>query len=114
MTRMDSARLPLMALRLRALTEADAREIGREKMLLTGSCVPVRLTFVCASKQASGSRIEKAAGSESNPEIRTIIEDYAMAKVMRYYSRLGYRVNDKHATESYDLLCEKGGTPDPR
>jgi hypothetical protein len=51
--------------------------------------------------------IERAAGRQSDPRIRRAIETYAMERVKAYYQRRGYYVEDRHAIESFDLLCSK-------
>jgi hypothetical protein len=55
-------------------------------------------------------QLEQARGFESNSSLRRIIEKHAMAIVTRDYRRQRYTVEDKHKTESYDLLCTKSGT----
>jgi hypothetical protein len=54
--------------------------------------------------------LERAAGYESNPQVRKAVERYSMEVVETYYRRLGYSVEDTSKTKSYDFLCKKGGT----
>jgi len=54
--------------------------------------------------------IERGAGFQSNPEIRRVIEDYAMGKAKEHLEGLGYKPIDRHKTESYDFLCEVSGS----
>ena len=57
-----------------------------------------------------GSTIERAAGYQSNPRIRTAIEDYAMRWALkRLRDDLKLNPRDKHKTEPYDFLCTAGG-----
>lgn len=60
-------------------------------------------------EQIAEGELEKAAGFESNPKIRRAIEAHAMDVVKQDYRRNRFVVTDKHAYESYDLLCEKDG-----
>lgn len=43
-----------------------------------------------------------------DPILNKLIEEYAMLKAIEFYKELGFSVNDVSATESFDLLCEKG------
>lgn len=52
---------------------------------------------------------EDAAGFESDPRVRSAIEQYAMKFVERLYRREGWDVKDKSATAAFDFLCEKTG-----
>jgi hypothetical protein len=84
------------------LTETRAREILREKEAAdTG--------FETFLVEVLENELEKAAGFESNPQIRRVIEDHAMKLAKRDYFERGYSFEDKHAKESYDLLCKKDG-----
>jgi len=51
--------------------------------------------------------LESAAGFESNPRVRSAIEQYAMNWVERHYRSLGYDVKNHSKKESYDFLCLK-------
>jgi hypothetical protein len=60
--------------------------------------------------RAAESEREIAAGYESNPEIRRAVEARAMHVVWKQYEKDHFQVEDKSATECFDLLCTKGVT----
>jgi Domain of unknown function (DUF3883) len=60
-------------------------------------------------EETVGVAIERGAGFQSNPRIRKAIEDYAMHRAEKRLVKLGYKLTDRHKTESYDFLCEKSG-----
>jgi hypothetical protein len=51
--------------------------------------------------------LESAAGFESNPRVRSAIEQYAMKWVEKHYLGLKYDVLNRSKQESYDFLCIK-------
>jgi hypothetical protein len=68
------------------------------------------LTNPLAERMAAAeSELEIAAGYKSNPLIRKVVEERAMEVTKNHYKRLGYTVEDKSRTESYDFLCSKLG-----
>jgi hypothetical protein len=96
-----------------SLTENRSRQIGREKdaaIKRSKAAKNLLVDRLSQVRQMLENELEKAEGFESDPKIRRMIEVHAMCLVEREYSRRGYAVEDKHATESYDLLCEKEGS----
>lgn len=53
--------------------------------------------------------IERAAGYQSDPQIRKAIEDYAMKWAFKKLTSLGLNPRDTHQTKPYDFLCTSGG-----
>lgn len=53
--------------------------------------------------------LERAAGFEPEPVIRKVIEDWAMKAAVSHYEGNGYKVIDKHLTESHDLQASRQG-----
>jgi hypothetical protein len=53
--------------------------------------------------------IERDAGFQSNPQIRTAIETYAMKWALKRLTDLGLQPKDMHSTQCYDFLCTQGG-----
>jgi hypothetical protein len=56
-----------------------------------------------------GTTIERSAGFQSNPRIRSAIEDYAMQWAFKQLNKLGLLPVDKHKTKPYDFLCTASG-----
>lgn len=53
---------------------------------------------------------ERAAGFQSNPRIRRLIEDYAMKAAQKELEKRGYsEFQDTSATKPYDLVCRRDG-----
>jgi hypothetical protein len=52
--------------------------------------------------------IERAAGFQTNPKIRKVVEMHAMESAETEFRNRGYKVKDVSQTWSYDLLCIKG------
>ena len=60
-------------------------------------------------EQTLQSTIERVAGFQSNPRIRSAIETYAMDWAEERLAKLGYKPNDTHKTKPYDFLCNVSG-----
>jgi hypothetical protein len=53
--------------------------------------------------------LEHAAGFQSNPRIRRVIEVYAMEWACRHLVKLKYSPKDTHKNKPYDFVCEIDG-----
>lgn len=61
------------------------------------------------SRRQQDSSTQDSQGLEPDPEVRQVIELWAMTQARRYYERIGYDVKDVSPRQSYDLECRKGG-----
>ncbi|MDQ7839237.1 MAG: DUF3883 domain-containing protein [Thermodesulfobacteriota bacterium] len=68
--------------------------------------IVMELEIAGAAEMASARR--KGQGFIASPEVRRQIEDYAMKTAIEFFRNKGYRVEDSHLTQPYDLKAVKG------